>query len=186
MNIKNTLAYTALIMLIVSGSLLMAEDDNHFGKLGIGLDFNYYPGEIESEYYFGLFTRLRFNETIGLEAEIQFRSATTNITTLEIGSEPLSFSLLYFLLPKSIVGIYVFGGVTFTKPILESSETSEASETEGDWQKGLHGGFGLEIPVSANLVLHGALRYNDLTFTITGMEVDYSGFTYSGGIAFYF
>ena len=186
MNIKRTLAYYTLIIIIVSGSFLFAEDDNHFGKLGIGVDFNYYPGETESEYYFGLFTRLRFNETLGLEAEIQFRSSSTDITSLEIGSEPLSFSLLYFLLPKSIVGIYVFGGVTFTKPVLESSDQPGASETEGDWQKGLHGGFGLEIPISANLVIHGAMRYNDLTFTITGMEVDYSGFTYTGGVAFYF
>lgn len=186
MNNKKCWACFTLITLILCGSILMAEDDNHFGKLGIGVDFNYYPGEIESEYYFGLFTRLRFNETIGLEAEIQFRSATTDFTNLEIGSEPLSFSLLYFLLPKSVVGVYVFGGVTFTKPVLESSEQPGATETEGEWHKGLHGGFGLEIPVSANLVLHGALRYNDLTFTITGMEVDYSGFTYSGGIAFYF
>lgn len=174
------------VVLLVSVSTVKAEDENHFGKLGIGIDLNYYPGDTESEYYFGLFTRLRFNETIGLEAEIQFRSATTDFTNLEIGSQPLSFSLLYFLLPKSIIGLYVFGGVTFTKPTLQSSGDTGPAETEGEWQKSLHGGLGLEIPVSPNFVLHGALRYNDLTFTITGLEVDYSGFTYSGGITFYF
>lgn len=186
MNKIKIIAFITLFIIILSSVNVAAEEENHFGKLGIGVDLNYYPGETESEYYFGLFTRLRFNETIGLEAEIQFRSSTTDITSLEIGSQPLSFSLLYFLLPKSIVGVYVFAGVTFTKPVLESTDTTGASETEGEWQKGLHGGFGLEIPVSPNLVIHGGLRYNDLTFTITGMEVDYSGFTYTGGIAFYF
>jgi hypothetical protein len=186
MNNIKALSYFTLLVVLVSASGLFAEDDNHFGKMGIGMDLNYYPGETESEYYFGLFTRLRFNETIGLEAEIQFRSKMTDLTNLEIGSQPLSFSLLYFLLPKSIIGLYVFGGVTFTKPVLQSSGEPGPSETEGEWQKSLHGGFGLEIPVSPNFVLHGALRYNDLTFTITGMEVDYSGFAYSGGITFYF
>ena len=160
-------------------------DDSHHGKFGLGINMNLQPQDLEMDFYPGFHIRLRFNETIGIAAELNIRSDSTEFTVADITSQPVSFMLMYFLLPKSVLGIYVLGGVTFTKPSVEYTDVPGPSEEEGEWEQGLFGGLGLEIAASPNLVIHGEIRYIDLDFAILDFDVDYSGLNYSIGISYY-
>ncbi|MBN2134593.1 MAG: outer membrane beta-barrel protein [Acidobacteria bacterium] len=173
------------ILLLANISFAQTEED-HIGKFGIGLGFTLQPLEETTDFFPGAHVRLRFNETIALQGEITIRSQETSFTVADITSQPLSFSLLYFLLPKSLVSVYLIGGITFTKPSVEYTDIVGPEEEEGEWEQGIFGGFGLEIPVNGSLVIFAEIRYNDLDFTITDFDVDYSGLSYSAGITFYF
>jgi|GEM_PF-5793332 len=184
---KRILTILLIIVILPAASIPVVadEEETHHGKLGLGFDMNLYPGEEELEIFAGLHARLRFNETVGVEAEIHLRSISSGDGDLvDITSQPLSFSLMYFLLPKSILAFYLFGGITFSKPTVQYPDST--TEEIGEWERGLHGGIGIETPLSSSLVLHGEIRYNNLSFTLSGFEFDYSGLTYSGGLSFYF
>ncbi len=180
---KITLIFLVLLVCALPAAAQQAED--HIGKFGLGINMSIQPLDTETDFYPGFHIRLRFNDTIGIQGEVSIRSSETEFTVADISSQPMSVSLMYFLLPKSMISLYLMGGVTFTKPSVEYTNIPGPSEEEGEWEKGFFGGLGVELPVNPSFVIHGEIRYIDLGFTITGFEVDYSGLNYSVGLTYY-
>lgn len=172
--------------------LLAAPAAAQVGKFGIGAHGTLLPSVTDNgddedgrEFAFGVQARMRFTDNLGFEASVEFREEMIDDdVTLKL--YPIQFSLLYYLLPSSRVGIYALGGLGWTRSSLEGDFFGEDAE---DSQMSYHFGGGIEVPVSESIGVFGDFRYLnvDLDFgDLLARDIETSGWQANFGVNFYF
>lgn len=181
-----------LLLCFVLFALLAAPAAAQVGKFGIGAHGSMLPSvvdngddEDERQFAFGAHARLRFSDNLGLEASIEFREEEID-DDITLKLYPLQFSLLYYLLPSSRVGIYALGGIGWTRSSLEGDFFGEDAENS---EMSYHFGGGIEVPFSDAIGVFGDFRYlnYDPDFgDLLARDIETSGWQANFGVSFYF
>lgn len=179
----------AIVTFVILFAVFSVSAFSQVGKFGIGGHGTFYSAaadEEEREFAFGIHARARISSNLGLEASMEFRQEDLLEDNATLKLYPIQFSLLYYLLPNSKVGLYGLGGFGFTRSSVSGDLFGEDAENT---DISYHFGFGVEIPVSQSLGISGDIRYLDMNLdlgSILTQDLNTSGWQSNFGITFYF
>jgi hypothetical protein len=105
----------------------------------------------------GGFLRIRASKHVGVEASMDFRTATDAANTIKVHSTPIQGSALFYLL-KGPLSPYAIAGVGWYKTRVEVVGADRSTET-AETRFGYHTGFGGELMLGRHASIYVDYRY---------------------------
>jgi hypothetical protein len=124
------------------------------------------PSSSSSTRLTGGFIRLRASKHVGIEASMDFRTATDADNTIRVKSTPIQVSGLFYLLRSAISPYAVFGAGWYKTKVelVNPAEPTPATSTDGAnaaqvTKFGYHTGFGGELMLGRHASIFVDYRY---------------------------
>jgi opacity protein-like surface antigen len=135
----------------------------------------------------GVHARFRLLQFVALEAAVDYRTSEYLDQTVEVSTVPLTASVLLYPFQIGPLQPYLVGGVGWYL----NSVDIQGGRSEDTNRFGVHLGFGLDLAVTPEFVLHGDFRYVFMDATSDGIkeqvgEFDTDGWMVTVGLTWYF
>ena len=115
------------------------------------------PASTSSTKLTGGFIRIRASKHVGVEASMDFRTASDAANTVKVHSTPIQGSALFYLL-KGPLSPYAIAGVGWYKTRVELVGADKSAETT-QTKFGYHTGFGGELMLGKHASIYVDYRY---------------------------
>ena len=153
------------------------------GKFGLGVRGGWYESNDaeEGKLYGGIQARWKLLPALAIEGAVDYRSEESYPNNRKVTSYPVLVSALFYPIPDAKISPYLLGGVGWYYLKVKDNQGSNTTEDFG-----AHVGFGLDIPLSPNVVFNTDLRYYSLDINDQRIkDLDANGYIVSAGLTFY-